>query len=107
MRIANLTSDRSIPTTDETMSPLRMIEDMTICKLTPKTQQGYIRTIRDFAAFVGRSPDTASFDDLRRYQLHLATSGAGVSTINQSVSTTVLLQGHAQAQYSGPVDKFN
>src|ERR1700761_3766464 len=69
------------------MSPLRMIEDMTICKLAPKTQQGYIRTIRDFAAFLVRSPDTASFEDVRRYQLHLATSGAGVPTINQSVST--------------------
>jgi hypothetical protein len=43
--------------TDQAMSPLRrrMIEDMTIRKLTPKTQQGYIRTIRDFAAFLGRS----------------------------------------------------
>src|SRR6201985_500439 len=78
-----------IPMTDEAMSPLRrrMIEDMTIRKLAPKTQQVYIRTIRDFAAFLGRSPDTASFEDLRRYQLHLATSGAGVPTINQSVST--------------------
>jgi len=49
--------------TDEAMSPLRrrMIEDMTIRKLSPKTQQGYIRTIRDFAAFLGRSPGTASF----------------------------------------------
>jgi hypothetical protein len=33
-------------------------------KLAPKTQQGYIRTIKDFAAFLGRSPDTASFEDL-------------------------------------------
>src|ERR1700752_345352 len=75
--------------TDEATSPLRrrMIEDMTIRKLAPKTQQGYIRTIRDFAAFLGRSPDTASFEDVRRYQLHLAASGVGVSTINQSVST--------------------
>jgi len=54
--------------TDEAMSPLRrrMIEDMTIRKLAPKTQQGYIRTIKDFAAFLGRSPDTASFEDVRR-----------------------------------------
>ena len=60
--------------TDEAMSPLRrrMIEDMTIRKLAPKTQQGYIRTIKDFAAFLGRSPDTASFEDVRRFQLHLA-----------------------------------
>ena len=46
--------------TDKAMSPLRrrMIEDMTIRKLAPKTQQGYIRTVRDFAAFLGRSPDS-------------------------------------------------
>jgi integrase/recombinase XerD len=54
--------------TDEAMSPLRprMIGDMTIRKLAPKTQQGYIRTIKDFAALLGRSPDTASFEDVRR-----------------------------------------
>ena len=75
--------------TDEAMSPLRrrMIEDMTIRKFAPKTQQDYIRRVKNFAAFLGRSPDTASFEDVRRYQLHLATSGAGVPTINQSVST--------------------
>jgi len=41
--------------TDEAMSPLRrrMIEDMTIRKLAPKTRQGYLRTIKDFAAFPG------------------------------------------------------
>jgi integrase/recombinase XerD len=44
--------------TDQAMSPLRrrMIEDMTMRKLAPKTQPGYIRTIRDLAAFLGRSP---------------------------------------------------
>jgi hypothetical protein len=40
-----------------------MIEDMTIRKLSPKTQQGYIRTIKNLAIFLGRSPDTASFED--------------------------------------------
>jgi hypothetical protein len=39
-----------------------MIEDMTIRKLAPKTQQGYIRVIKNFAAFLGRSPDRASFE---------------------------------------------
>ena len=65
--------DRSIPMTDEVISPLRrrMIEDMTIRKLTPKTQQGYIRTIKNLAAFIGRSPDKASFEDVRRCLLHL------------------------------------
>ena len=74
--------------TDEAMSPLRrrMIEDMTIRKLAPKTQQGYIRTIKDFAAFLGRSPDTASFEDVRRFQLHLAASGAHVPILNHTVA---------------------
>jgi integrase/recombinase XerD len=75
--------------TDEAMSPLRrrMIEDMTIRKLAPKTQQGYVQRVKNFAAFLGRSPDTASFEDVRRYQLHLAASGVGVPTLNQTVAT--------------------
>jgi hypothetical protein len=74
--------------TDEAISPLRrrMIEDMTIRKLTPKTQQGYIRTIKDFAAFLGRSPDIASFEDVRRFQLHLAASGAHIPILNHTVA---------------------
>jgi site-specific recombinase XerD len=73
--------------TDEAMSPLRrrMIEDMTIRKLSPKTQQGYIRVIKNLAAFLGRSPDTASFEEVRRFQLQLATSGAGTPVRNQTV----------------------
>jgi integrase/recombinase XerD len=75
--------------TDEAMSPLRrrMIEDMTIRKFAPKTQHDYVQRIKNFAAFLGRSPDTASFEDARRYQLHLAGSGIGVPTRNQNVAT--------------------
>ena len=75
--------------TDEAMSPLRrrMIEDMTIRKFAPKTQHDYVQRVKNLAAFLGRSPDTASFEDVRRYQLHLAASGVGVSTLNQTVST--------------------
>ena len=75
--------------TDEATSPLRrrMIEDMTIRKFAPKTQHDYVQRVKNFAAFLGRSPDTASFEDVRRYQLHLASSGVGVPTINQTVST--------------------
>jgi site-specific recombinase XerD len=75
--------------TDEAMSPLRrrMIEDMTIRKFAPKTQHDYVQRIKNFAAFLGRSPDTASFEDVRRYQLHLTTSGVGVATLNQTLST--------------------
>ena len=74
--------------TDEAISPLRrrMIEDMTIRKLAPKTQEGYIRTIKAFAAFLGRSPDTASLEEVRRFQLHLAESGAQPPILNHTVS---------------------
>src|SRR6266404_3880161 len=86
--------------TDEAMSPLRrrMIEDMTIRKLAPKTQQGYIRTIRDFAAFLGRSPDTASFEDVRRYQLHLGHERCRCAHHQpKRLDAAVLLLGHARA----------
>ena len=75
--------------TDEAMSPLRrrMIEDMTIRKSAAKTQHDCVQRVNNFASFLGRSPDTASFEDVRRYQLHLAASGAGVPTLNQSVAT--------------------
>src|ERR1700755_3408167 len=71
------------------MSPWRrrMIEDMTIRKFAPKTQHDYVQRVKTFAVFLGRSPDTASFEDVRRYQLHLGASGGGVPTINQTVST--------------------
>ena len=74
--------------TNEAMSPLRrrMIEDMTIRKLAPKTQEGYIRTIKNFAMFLGRSPDMASPEDVRRFQLHLAQCGAHAPILNHTVS---------------------
>src|SRR3954463_16024625 len=75
--------------TDEATSPLRrrMIEDMTIRKLAPKTQHDYVQRVKNFAEFLGRSPDMASFEDVRRYQLHRAASGGGVPTITQAVPT--------------------
>jgi len=75
--------------TDQAMSPLRrrMIEDMTIRKLAPKTQRDYLQRVKNFAAVLGRSPDTASAEDVRRYQRHLTASGVGVPTLNQTVST--------------------
>jgi integrase/recombinase XerD len=74
--------------TDAPISPLRrrMIEDMTVRKLAARTQEGYIRSVKNFSAFLGASPDTASAEDLRRYRLHLVASGAGVPTINHSLT---------------------
>lgn len=70
------------------VSPLRrrMIEDMTIRKFAARTQEGYIRAVKGFSAFFGASPEKASFEDLRRYQLHLVSSGAGVPTINHAAT---------------------
>jgi Phage integrase, N-terminal SAM-like domain len=65
--------------TDQAISPLlrRMIEDMAIRKFAPKTQRDYVQRVKDFAAFLGRSPDTAKSEDVRGFRLHLASSGAG------------------------------
>src|SRR5205814_1059655 len=74
--------------TDEAMTPLRrrMIEDMAMRRLAPKTQKDYIQVIKNLAVFLGRAPDTASFEDIRRFQLHVAASGVGAGAINRNVS---------------------
>ncbi|HEU0018413.1 MAG TPA: tyrosine-type recombinase/integrase [Methyloceanibacter sp.] len=74
--------------TNTPVSPLRrrMIEDMTIRKFAPKTQASYIRAVRNFTVFLGRSPDQASAEDLRRYQLHLAATGVSIPSQNAAVA---------------------
>jgi site-specific recombinase XerD len=74
--------------TDESISPLRrrMVEDMTVRGFTACTQRGYIAAVRNFTAFLGRSPDQASAEDLRRYQLHMRSRGASATTMNAAVS---------------------
>ena len=64
----------------------RMIEDMTVRGFTEKTRNDYIRNVRAFAAFIGRSPDTATAEDLRRFQLHQTQSGMQPPSINSAVS---------------------
>jgi site-specific recombinase XerD len=63
-----------------------MIEDMTLRKLSPKTQSGYLRAVANFTRFFGRAPDQASVDDLRRYQLHMVEQGVSNTTINATIS---------------------
>jgi integrase/recombinase XerD len=74
--------------TDEAMSPLRrrMIEDMSMRRLAPKTQKDYVQAIKNLAVFIGRPPDSANFEDIRRFQLHVAASGVGAGAINRNVS---------------------
>jgi site-specific recombinase XerD len=61
----------------------RMIEDMNARKLCAGTQRGHIRSCKQFAAFLKRSPDTATSEDIRRFQLHLAESGASICNRNR------------------------
>lgn len=74
--------------TTPTASPLRqrMLDDMRMRKLEPKTQTGYLRAVRKLAAFIHASPDTASAEDLRRLQLHLVDTGASPTTLNSTIS---------------------
>ena len=64
----------------------RMIDDMTLRKLAPKTQAGYLRAVIKFTLFFGRSPDLASPEDLRRFQLQQVEQGVSSTTINATIS---------------------
>ena len=72
----------------QAITPLRqrMIDDMRMRKLADKTQSHYIRAVRQFAGFLGRSPDTASVEDLRRYQLHLVDQGISPISLNAAIT---------------------
>ena len=74
--------------TQEAISPLRrrMIEDMTVRNFASDTQRNYIRAVKNLTVFLGRSPDTAMAEDLRRFQLHLTDTGVRPPTINGTVS---------------------
>ena len=69
-------------------SPLRqrMIDDMRMRKLADKTQSGYIRVVQQFTGFLGRSPDTATIEDLRRYQLPLVDHGRSPISLNAAIT---------------------
>jgi integrase/recombinase XerD len=64
----------------------RMIEDMTVRGFTPGTQRGYITAVKSFTDFLGRAPDQADGEDLRRYQLHMRSNGASSRSMNAAVS---------------------
>jgi len=68
-----------------TVSPLRqrMLEDMAARKLNPHTQRSHVYSCKRFAAWLKRSPDTATPDEVRRFQLHLIESGASIGNRNR------------------------
>ena len=72
----------------KTVSPLRqrMIEDMAARKLNPHTQRSHIYSCKRFAAWLKRSTDTATAEEVRRFQLHLVESGASICNRNRIVT---------------------
>ena len=68
-----------------TISPLRqrMIEDMTARKLCADTQRSHVYSCKRFAAFLKRPPDTATADDIRRFQLYLSETGTSICNRNR------------------------
>jgi len=79
-----MTSDTSL----RPVSPLRarIIEDMTVRGFNEHTRRDYVRHVRSFAAYIGRSPDTATAEDLRLFQLHQTRSGMQPPSVNNAVS---------------------
>ena len=73
---------------EKPISPLRqrMLEDMTVRNFGEKTRNDYIRRVKTFTAFFDRPPDTATAEDLRRFQLHQRRTGVRPPTMNGSVS---------------------
>ena len=70
------------------ISPLRqrLIDDMNMRRFSPATQHSYIRDVGRFATFLGRSPDTATADDVRRFQIEQRDAGVPAPTMNSIVS---------------------
>jgi integrase/recombinase XerD len=73
---------------EKPISPLRarMMQDMAVRNFVADTQREYIRAVKKLAAFLGRSPDTATAEDLRGFQVHLTQTGANPPTINATVT---------------------
>ena len=96
---------------DKPISDLRrrMIADMTVRSFSDKTQHDYLRHIETFAGFLDRSPDTASGDDIRRFQLEQVEQGAQPPKMNTQASAlrfffTITL-GRADLAYRRAVTK--
>jgi integrase/recombinase XerD len=73
---------------DKPITPLRqrLIDDMTARRFSEDTRRDYVRNVRKFTAFLGRSPDTASAEDLRRFQLHMAQQQISPWSINAAIA---------------------
>lgn len=75
-------------TKQKSISPLRrrMLEDMRMRRLSPATQKAYLSAVEQLTRFLGRSPDAATAEDLRDFQLHLVDSGASAAMLNNRLT---------------------
>jgi integrase/recombinase XerD len=80
---------------DDKTTPMRerMIEDMRIRGLKEATQKGHVRAVKNFVAFLGRPPDTATPDELRAYQLHMTDTDVSTATFNTRIVSLRLFFG--------------
>src|SRR4249920_1439363 len=94
-----MTSD----TSPQPISPLRarMIDDMSVRVFKEDTRRDYVRQVRAFAAFIGRSPDTATADELRLFQLPGAERPAAAEHQQRGLGAALLLHGDARPSGTG------
>jgi site-specific recombinase XerD len=73
---------------DKPISPLRqrMLDDMRVRNFVADTQREYIRAVKNLTIFLGRSPDTATAEEMRAFQLHMTETGVRPPTINATVT---------------------
>src|SRR5262249_16740425 len=92
LKIEGLTRSRQeFPMSTTTVLRQRMIEDMSLRNLAPRPQEAYIRGCKKLAAFLRRSPDTATAEDIRLFQLHLAEQGVSICTRNRTMTGVAFL----------------
>jgi site-specific recombinase XerD len=90
-------NDLTLVTPVARISPLRqrLIDDMKMRRFSHETRRNYIRDVARFATFLERPPDTATAEDVRRFQIEQQEAGVPIPTMNSIVAASVLLHAHA------------
>jgi hypothetical protein len=78
-----------------------MFEDMAVRRFSDATQRNYIRNVAELAKFLGRSPDTATADDVRRFQVDITKGGARPSTLNSASNGSGAGEGRGSGRWRG------
>ena len=79
----------------------RMLDDMRMRKLEPKTQAGYLRAVRQLAVFLKGSPDSATIEDLRRFQLDMVDRGTSPITLTATITAPITTNSFTVRTYAG------